>query len=522
MDDEIRLEGGKLVLFRRNGIWQARIAIGNRRYLWKSLKTANEAEATRAATKLFHRTEHKLEEGLPVQSRSLSSVLEEYETYRERDQKLAKAAKRGSSIKHTSHYMLRQIKRVSKFWNEYAGKKPIEEIDDKVLRDYIPWRKVYYHDKESIHPNAKLNPTDKTLQWEIMLAKMVLKYAQERGYLGKRPLPSFTFTPKIKRVRPHFTAGEFRILRSALRRWVETTDHPGWKASRQLLHDYVHALGMAGLRTGEANNLRIRDVDAISDIDGRATIQLYVHGKTGTRTVQPHIELGPILKSMIARRGEVQPNDLLFVMPDGSKIITLIDQFNTFLKYVGLTHTNEGTKYTLYSLRHYYAVRSLGRADIYSVAQNMGTSVQMIEQYYGKHGISPERARRLAGEVGDAQRAQDLVKKRKKLGPRSISQVALFVASFMLWSEMQRRRTAQPDERRAWAEYYLDEDYRRFTRTDVSSIDQLASSLDTVDVKRAAKKFGWLDWFSANKHHIDRQTKPAMPPTELAKQSAQS
>ena len=90
MDHEIRLEGGKLVLLRRNGIWQARIAIGNRRYLWKSLKTANEAEATRAATKLFHRTEHKLEEGLPVQSRSLSSVLEEYETYRERDQKLAK------------------------------------------------------------------------------------------------------------------------------------------------------------------------------------------------------------------------------------------------------------------------------------------------------------------------------------------------------------------------------------------------------------------------------------------------
>ena len=86
-------------------------------------------------------------------------------------------------------------------------------------------------------------------------------------------------------------------------------------------------------------------------------------------------------------------------MPDGGKIITLIDQFNTFLKHVGLTHIGDGAKYTLYSLRHYYAVRSLGRADIYSIAQNMGTSVQMIEQYYGKHGIRPERARRLAGEV---------------------------------------------------------------------------------------------------------------------------
>ena len=76
---------------------------------------------------------------------------------------------------------------------------------------------------------------------------------------------------------------------------------------------------------------------------------------------------------MVVSRGEVKPNDWLFIMPDGSQIITLIDQLNTFLKHVGLTHTGDGAKYTLYSLRHYYAVRSLGRTDIYSVAQNMGT-----------------------------------------------------------------------------------------------------------------------------------------------------
>ena len=389
MDDERRLEGGKLVLFTRAGIWQARVAIGNRRYLWKSLKTSNEADANRAGFKLFHLTEHKLEEGLPVQSRSFSTVLDEYEAYRERDHNLGKAAKRGSSIKHTSASMLRQIKRVSKFWHQYAGKRAVDAIDDKVLRDYIPWRKAYYHGKKDIHPNAKLNPTDKTLQWEIGLAKMILKYAKDQRYLGDKPLPAFTFTPKTKRVRPHFTAQEFRRLRTALRNWIDATDNPAWKASRQLLHDYVHTLGMAGLRTGEANNLLIRDVAPIMDVDGRPTVQLYVRGKTGTRTVQPHIDLAPILNELLARRGETKPNDWLFVMPNGSKIITLIDQFNTFLKHVELTHTGDGAKYTLYSLRHYYAVRSLRRADIYSIAQNMGTSVQMIEQYYGKHGDQP-------------------------------------------------------------------------------------------------------------------------------------
>lgn len=33
MDDEVRLEGGKLVLFRRNGLWQARIAVGKASFL---------------------------------------------------------------------------------------------------------------------------------------------------------------------------------------------------------------------------------------------------------------------------------------------------------------------------------------------------------------------------------------------------------------------------------------------------------------------------------------------------------
>lgn len=262
-----------------------------------------------------------------------------------------------------------------------------------------------------------------------------------------------------------------------------------------------------GFVLAKQNNLRIRDIDAITDIDGRPTIQLYVRGKTGTRTVQPHIELGPILQAMIARRGEIQPNDLLFVMPDGGKIITLIDQFNTFLKYVGLTHTNEGTKYTLYSLRHYYAVRSLGRADIYSVAQNMGTSVQMIEQYYGKHGISPERARRLAGEVGDAQRAQDPVKKRKKLGPRSISKAVYLVASFLQWSAVRRQRTAQIEERRAWVAYFLDRDYRRFTEADVTVIDKQALVLDPATAKRFANENGLLNWFDDNKQLIDEALK---------------
>ncbi len=365
MDDELRLEAGKLVLFRREGLWQARIAVGNRKYLWRSLKTSNTAEAKRLGLKLFHQTEYKLGEGLPVQTRSFSDVIDEYIAEREADNKLGNDAKRGSSIKHTSDAMLRQIKRVSKFWKEYAGKRAIEAVDDKVLRDFIPWRKAYYHKWEKLPRNAKLDPTDKTLQFDLMICKSVLKYAKDQNYFGTKAMPTFAFTPKLKRVRPAFTPTEFRKLRAGLRKWIDAAgDNAKWIRARWLLHDYALTLAMSGIRVGEANNLRIRDVDPIFDVDGRETIQLFVRGKTGTRTVQPHIDLYEVLKERLDIHDDAKRNDWLFAMPDGSKIITLIDQFNAFLKFAGLTHTGTGEKYTLYSLRHYYAVKSLARADI--------------------------------------------------------------------------------------------------------------------------------------------------------------
>ena len=90
-------------------------------------------------------------------------------------------------------------------------------------------------------------------------------------------------------------------------------------------------------------------------------------------------------------------NDQLFKMVDGGKIITLIDQFNVVLERAGLTHSADGEKYSLYSLRHFYAVQMLrkGRVNVFDVARNMGTSVQIIEAYYGRHATSRVLATRL-------------------------------------------------------------------------------------------------------------------------------
>ena len=44
-----------------------------------------------------------------------------------------------------------------------------------------------------------------------------------------------------------------------------------------------------------------------------------------------------------------------------------------------------GEKYSIYSLRHFYAVNALRNGiGVFEVARNMGTSVQIIQEYYGK------------------------------------------------------------------------------------------------------------------------------------------
>lgn len=476
------------MLFRRSGIWQARIHLGGGKYVGKSLKTSNTENALRLGEEYWHDTRYELSKGLPVRKRTLNALLDEYVEHRELDHKMGKASRSGTSIKYTSEGMLRQVQRVQHFWRAYAGKRLIDSIDKKMLSDYVPWRKAYYHNRTDLHPNVRLNPADKTLQWEMMFIKMVLRYAKDRGYLGDKPVPSYTFKLATKRIRPDFTIGDFGQLKDALVTWRDRANSEPRKAARQLLHDYVMVLALSGMRVGEANALKIRDVQQIKDDLGRENIQFNVRGKTGARTVVPHIDVKEIVADLLARRPDHNRDEHLFMMPDGSQVTSLRDQFDKLLEVSNLTFNAAGAKHSLYSLRHFYAVRSIARdIDIYTIARNMGTSVQMIEQYYGKHATTTTKATKLGGTSGQYQRAEDLLQRRRKLSIRAASQAAHVVAAFMLWSKTKRNRVAKPTDRRACAAHVLELDYRRFTEADLASIDKQARAILPADAKAFAK-----------------------------------
>ena len=419
IEHEEVLEDGQVFLYSRNGIFYARVykGQGSRKYIHRSLKTRNLESARKLATKFYYEIEFRKAEALPLQQVSFGNVIDQYVSLRQQqyDRSLIDKVNR-STQQQCSIHMLRQIKRVVKFWREYCGKKPVDKIDNAVLQDYVQWRKDYYHKmpKEDLPKNARLNPADKTLEWEVTLAKTMLKFADERGYRGKIALPTWRYVSSSRIVRPAFTNDEMAKIYRSFRKWIR--DVPARDAerkwNRELLCDYVHILAKSGMRVGEANNLQVGDVVEFVDELGRKNYQFNVKGKTGSRVVIPRVLAVPFIENSMRRnkmqpffRGDVKNKRKIdnkaswfFRMIDGNKVITLIDQFHAFLKELNITKNRYEEAYTLYSLRHFYAVRMLSRnIPIFDVARNMGTSVQNIELYYGKSATAVTKATVLGG-----------------------------------------------------------------------------------------------------------------------------
>jgi integrase len=151
-----------------------------------------------------------------------------------------------------------------------------------------------------------------------------------------------------------------------------------------------------GLRPDEVGLLQFRDVAIVDDpYSGERILEIEVHGKRGAGycksmpgAVLPFERLRDRerLKTVTAEDGETkqemappEPNDLLF--PNEFK-----KMFNNLLEENDLKFDRHGKPRTAYSLRHsYICFRLLEGADIYQVAKNCRTSVEMIEKHYAAH-----------------------------------------------------------------------------------------------------------------------------------------
>jgi len=134
-----------------------------------------------------------------------------------------------------------------------------------------------------------------------------------------------------------------------------------------------------GLRPDESARLEFRDVAIVTDeATGERILEIEVRGKRGvgycksmTGAVMPFMRL--------RKRNKPQLTDKIF----GT---TPRDMLNTVLDELNLKFDRDGRRRTAYSLRHtYICMRLMEGADIYQIAKNCRTSVEMIEKFYAAH-----------------------------------------------------------------------------------------------------------------------------------------
>ena len=152
------------------------------------------------------------------------------------------------------------------------------------------------------------------------------------------------------------------------------------------------------MRTGEARKLTWRDVSYTRTLTGDRRLVFTVRSKTGEREVVCNVGVEQWVAELEQHRrieidGSVSPSETLFCHPNGKPITSFKRSFRETLDKTGILYGPDGSTRVPYSLRHTYATMRLSEGvSVFQLAANMGTSVEMIEKFYGKKRVRDPKA----------------------------------------------------------------------------------------------------------------------------------
>jgi integrase len=269
-------------------------------------------------------------------------------------------------------YVDHHKRRIANHLNPFFGEKVVSDITPGLVQDYRIHRMK--------NGRGGKPPSRSTLHQEIVCLRQVLKCANRHGKLSYLPDLSAPYKTSGKIAhRAWFSPTEYKRLYEATRDRAKNPRKERWRTACENLHDFVLFMVNTGLRPDEALRLEYRDVAIETDEATRERILVIeVRGKRGVGycksmpgAVQPFRRL--------KERNQGKPTDRLF--PNLQR-----ELFNSLLAELDLKKDREGQSRTFYSLRHtYICFRLMEGADIYQIAKNCRTSVEMIENFYASH-----------------------------------------------------------------------------------------------------------------------------------------
>ena len=261
----------------------------------------------------------------------------------------------------------------------------VRQIQSSDLREYL-----HLLDKNREKPLSSSSQAK-----HLGIVRKVLKLALEARSIDQLPLIPSVKT--VDRPRPTFTPEEVERLYAACRELAEDGIHKvRGNAITGELHDLVVFLVHSLLRptVSEVFSLRHRDIQVKRD-------HLYItvaQGKTGYRDVYTTAVARLCYLDLLERLPARSDEEFVFFpkfknRAQASRVAA--NQFNFVLGESGLKEDRLGQLRTLYSLRHFgIQARLAAQMPIYDLAKNAGTSVEMIERFYGRFpAYSEQRAR---------------------------------------------------------------------------------------------------------------------------------
>ncbi len=365
MPEKHTILGGKVHVYRRDNSsrWQCAT------YLAGKNRRVSTKEDSLAKAKDFAEDWY-----LELRGKARNGEIRDEKTFREAAVQFEREYQIITEGQRNAEYVLGHSTRLRLHLVPFFGDMGLSEITPGQIQEY----RIHRHE-EAVKEYGK-PPARSTMHQEIVVLRQTLKAAVRHRWLDRLPDLSepYRASGKISH-RAWFSPEEYKKLYDATRRRARNPKNPRYKWESEQLHDYVLFMANTGLRPDEANHLEYRDVKIVEDEGSKETIlEIEVRGKRGVGYCKSTSGAVKPFQRLV-ERNKPQPTDVIFPK-------THRQLFNTILDEEGLKKDREGQPRTAYSLRHtYICLRLMEGADIYQIAKNCRTSVEMIEKYYASH-----------------------------------------------------------------------------------------------------------------------------------------
>ena len=363
-----------LVIFRRTDLqhrnWYCRVRLPTSdRYKTIALKTSDVETAKDRAFDQDADVRFRLKHEVPIFNRPFSQIAKDF---------VDLTRQRWEAGEITRHRYRVIESHVRTQLNRFLGSTQINLIGQDRWKEYPIWRQANGKGRSGGRVS------EGTIRDEMATLRSVMVYAAGKNYIKESQIFKGKL-PLSKQRREEFTPAEYRKLHTFARSWVKEAIKPQYTYYRTVLYNFILIMCNTGMRPSEARNLQWRDIEYKTHRDGQKFVILKVRGKKKFRSLVAAESVGEYLERIRKVSKATKLDDKVFTNWTGEQTKSIYyDMLVTLLTDAKLLTSSTGKRRSIYCFRHTYATFRLTEGvDVYFLAKQMGTSVQMIEAHYG-------------------------------------------------------------------------------------------------------------------------------------------